>query len=682
MKTSVRIEAPAGHQASRNQEVAMQTLRLARSRVVSVLVVWASLASGCACESVVSVTPRDAGRPDAYRPASGAYDECGNGLDDDGDGAIDEDCPCGTGETQPCWDGDRAARGVGVCGDGTQQCSATGSNEFGNWLSCAMSRGPGTESCEGRIDEDCDGAVDEGCPCSEGATRACAEELLFAPCSAGTQACRGGTWTLCEGAVGPVAEVCGNGLDDDCDGMSDDPSFCACSPAPEVCGNGLDDDCDGETDESPCAAPMPDAGASDAGLDGSDAAVRDGCLPGDPLVEISVGGNQSCARRSCGSVLCWGFGWNGELGDGMFEGRDVCGSRGAVCRATPRPVLDLSDAIQISAGDTHTCALRPDHTVACWGRNLTGQLGNGACSGSEYFGCLPSDHGGAFRGESRPVTVSGLGDALEVSAGDGHTCALHRDGRVSCWGDNRAGQLGDGTTVNRVVPTLVGGLTDAVAVSAGAEHTCALRRDGSAVCWGRNDGGQLGDNTTVACSPSPGPCPGHLVPTPVVGLSNAVEIGAGSNHTCARRGDGRVACWGLNLAPGSLDRPFPVGWVGDGTTENRAAPTAVIGITDAAQLEVSGSHSCVRRETGTLVCWGNNSTGGLGDNTTTNRLVPTPVYDPFGALSDIAEIAVGQGFTCARRTDNRLFCWGRNDIGTVGDGTYLQRLSATPVVGL
>jgi hypothetical protein len=91
-----------------------------------VVVLWASLVGGCARESVVSVSPRDAGRADAYRPALGAYDECGNGLDDDGDGAIDEDCPCGTGEVQSCWDGERTARGVGSCGDGTQQCSATG----------------------------------------------------------------------------------------------------------------------------------------------------------------------------------------------------------------------------------------------------------------------------------------------------------------------------------------------------------------------------------------------------------------------------------------------------------------------------------------------------------------------------------------------------------------------------
>jgi alpha-tubulin suppressor-like RCC1 family protein len=118
----------------------------------------------------------------------------------------------------------------------------------------------------------------------------------------------------------------------------------------------------------------------------------------------------------------------------MFEGRDVCGAHGAVCRSTPRSVLGLTDAVQISAGGSHTCALRPDGSVVCWGRNLTGQLGNGACTGPDHFGCLPSERGGTSAGESRPVPVLGLTDAREISAGSGHTCALHRDGRVSCWG--------------------------------------------------------------------------------------------------------------------------------------------------------------------------------------------------------------------------------------------------------
>jgi hypothetical protein len=218
---------------------------------------WGLALSGC---SELGSAVRDAGRSDAPRPAPGTYDECGNGFDDDGDGAIDEDCPCATGESQPCWDGARAERGVGACGDGVQQCSASGSDEFGRWLACTMSAGPGAESCEGGGDEDCDGAIDEGCPCAEGATRDCAEEFLVAPCSAGTQACRGGSWTACEGAVGPMAEVCGNGVDDDCDGDSDDPALCLCAvpPRPEECGNGVDDDCDGEADEGCVFEPCPE----------------------------------------------------------------------------------------------------------------------------------------------------------------------------------------------------------------------------------------------------------------------------------------------------------------------------------------------------------------------------------------------------------------------------------------
>jgi hypothetical protein len=449
-------------------------------RPIWTLALGLSLA-GCTATSTVGVD--DAGRPDAYRPAVGAYDECGNGLDDDGDGAIDEDCPCGTGESQPCWDGARAARGVGACGDGVQQCSATGSNEFGRWLSCTMSRGPGSESCEGTVDEDCDGAIDEGCACTEGASRACTGPSEGA-CSAGAQSCRGGTWSACEGAVGPVAEVCGNGLDDDCDGVSDDPSFCSCSPVPEVCGNGVDDDCDGLSDESPCAAPTPDAGLQDGGLPDAnmepfDTGTRDdsGGVD-DPIVEVAAGWQHSCARRASGMVLCWGANGQGQLGDGTTESRP-----------TPGPVLGLTDAVELTVDSNHTCARRESGAVVCWGANSSGAIGDGTCT-TVRSGCELRRTGALS-----PTVVLGLTDAVQIAAGASHSCALRRDGSVVCWGENTEGQLGNGCSLGRDCPvalTEVVGLTDAVEVRAGGNHTCARQSSGRVVCWGTSGGAQAG----------------------------------------------------------------------------------------------------------------------------------------------------------------------------------------------
>ena len=176
-------------------------------------------------------------------------------MDDDGDGQIDEGCFCGGGETQPCFRGMYPNRGVGACADGVQRCDAVGSTEFGHWGACEMDTLPSDEACDG-ADNDCDGATDEGCPCTAGQTQGCGSEFAIAPCRAGTQTCRAdGTWSACEGAVGPSAEVCDDGVDNDCDGLEDEG--CSCVPEPEICDDGVDNDCDGTVDEPSCRRDMP-----------------------------------------------------------------------------------------------------------------------------------------------------------------------------------------------------------------------------------------------------------------------------------------------------------------------------------------------------------------------------------------------------------------------------------------
>ncbi|MCC7538451.1 MAG: hypothetical protein IT379_19660, partial [Deltaproteobacteria bacterium] len=198
-------------------------------------------------------------------------DECGDGVDGDCDGVVDQRCPCVPGDVRQCFRGDPTHRGLGSCRDGRMVC--LGSLEFGTWGPCEDDVVEADEVCDGAGgDEDCDGAPNDGCECVEGDPDLPCGTSLGA-CERGFQRCVSGTRTECEGAVGPSAEIC-NGVDDDCDGTTDEDltrpcgsDLGACRPGTETCRdgewatcaggvresaevcNGVDDDCDGMTDE-------------------------------------------------------------------------------------------------------------------------------------------------------------------------------------------------------------------------------------------------------------------------------------------------------------------------------------------------------------------------------------------------------------------------------------------------
>lgn len=244
-------------------------------RIILFVLLSASWA-GCSC-SDVNLGDDDGGLSDVGRGPQ-RLDECGNGLDDDGNGAIDDGCPCAPGETQRCFSGALAAHEVGACMGGTQVCDATAGSEWGDWGSsaCEGERLPSSETCDGS-DADCDGATDEGCPCTEGMTRGCGTEFVVAPCMAGSQACRGGSWSSCEGAIGPSADVCDDDVDNDCDGLTNEGCDCPSPPVPEVCRDAVDNDCDGEIDEPACTPDWSgDAGTVDAGCSGLTEACGNG----------------------------------------------------------------------------------------------------------------------------------------------------------------------------------------------------------------------------------------------------------------------------------------------------------------------------------------------------------------------------------------------------------------------
>jgi alpha-tubulin suppressor-like RCC1 family protein len=243
-----------------------------------------------------------------------------------------------------------------------------------------------------------------------------------------------------------------------------------------------------------------------------------------------------------------------------------------------------------------------------------------------------------------------------IAAGWGHTCAL-KGGQVYCWGHNYTGQLGDGTTTQRITPTLVAdgamGNSGVTAVAAGWGHTCALK-GGQVYCWGRNAYGKLGDGTTTQrITPT-------LVADGAMGNSGVTAVAAGWDHTCALKG-GQVYCWGWNF----------FGQLGDGTTTDRNTPTLVadgeMGNSGVTAVAAGYGHTCALKG-GQVYCWGRNVVGDLGDGTTTQRITPTLVADGAMGNSGVTAVAAGLGYTCALK-GGQVYCWGGNLHGQLGDGT-------------
>ena len=249
-----------------------------------------------------------------------------------------------------------------------------------------------------------------------------------------------------------------------------------------------------------------------------------------------------CALKSDATVWCWGRNYNGQLGDGTNRNRNQ-----------PVRVVELQNIVELEGGAQSQCARRDDGTVWCWGYNSNGQLGDGSTTN-----------------RNRPVQVSGINNALQIAGGSA-SCARLDDGSTWCWGYNGYGQVGDGTSnTNRYTPVRVSNDSDFIDVQAGVKHICARKANGTLWCWGHNRFGELGDGTTTH----------RNVPTQVLNVSDATAIAVGGEHkTCAIRAEGLMWCWGYN-AHGALGdgttahRSAPVRVVGLGPVTHMARGSA------------------------------------------------------------------------------------------------------------
>ena len=259
-----------------------------------------------------------------------------------------------------------------------------------------------------------------------------------------------------------------------------------------------------------------------------------------------------------------------------------------------------------------------------------------------------------------------------LSSGSFRTCALLDDGTVSCWGTNTYGQLGDGTNSARSTPTQTSSLGTgriAVAISAGNSHTCAILDDGTVSCWGRNNYGQLGDGTTT----------NRNTPNQTSSLGvgrTAVAISSGSYHTCAILDDGTVSCWGDNYGHQLGDGTF------FGSYRNIPNQTSSLGTgRTAVAISAGNSHTCAILDDASVSCWGDNYYGQLGDGTNSGSYTPTQTSS-LGIGRIPVAISSGVMHTCAILDDASVSCWGRNNFGQLGDGTYTDRNTPTQTSSL
>lgn len=293
-----------------------------------------------------------------------------------------------------------------------------------------------------------------------------------------------------------------------------------------------------------------------------------------------------------------------------------------------------SGVTMLDAGGEHTCALKEDGTLTCWGANTSGQLG----------------HPYAENIYDRPVEVTGLGAKVEaVAAGGEHTCALLAGGEVKCWGNNDSGQTGSGSKGDSErSPIAVTGLGTVQQLVAGGKHTCALLQSGGVKCWGSNALGAIGDGTDE---------PLRKVPTSVAGLERGVRaITAGWGHTCALLDTKKVVCWGWN-------RDGQVGNGSQGWQEEQLTPIEVLSLDGPVQsLAAGGAQTCALLETGAVQCWGLLVAAGGA-----YVRMPTPV-----AISELGykatSVAAGGNHTCALVDTHGVQCWGDNSDGQLGNG--------------
>jgi alpha-tubulin suppressor-like RCC1 family protein len=345
-----------------------------------------------------------------------------------------------------------------------------------------------------------------------------------------------------------------------------------------------------------------------------------------PWKSVSVGWGSTCAiKKSDDTLYCWGQNDYGQIARPIVSEATV--------NAAPQQVVGIPGRVlQVSVGAKFTCAVNSLANLYCWGKNATGQLGNNTTTSS-----------------TTPETVTTLsGNVKSVSAGNNSTCAVTLDGKIFCWGNGLNGKLGNASTTSSLIPIQVTGMSSgATQVSTSDDHVCAIQ-SGAVKCWGNGLTGALGNGLANE----------SYVPVAISSLSSGVtKITSGYQQSCALKGS-TTYCWGYNQ----------YGTIGDGTTTQRNSPVTLSGLAaNLKDINLGHGTACGIDSVGGLVCWGRNTEWQVGNNSETNDIQVTPSAVK-GLTKSISTVTSTTGHSCAIAQYGRLFCWGDNAFGQLGNG--------------
>ncbi|MBI5610640.1 MAG: hypothetical protein HY902_17320 [Deltaproteobacteria bacterium] len=362
-------------------------------------------------------------------------------------------------------------------------------------------------------------------------------------------------------------------------------------------------------------------------------------VPGAWAVGIAAGGNHSCALRGNGTLSCWGANGEGQLGNGTTSGP-------LYYEKIPQEVAMLTKVSSVELGDTHSCAVWGGGKLSCWGDRFSGKTGSGDNSGSA----------------TTPESAGTITDALAVTCGNQNGLAIRAGLTLWGWGGNSGNAFLTGDFTQKNSPVLVQGVLGSSAVCAGSSHVCALAAsDGTVRCWGRSGDGEVGNGKIGDLN--------EVYPPSDVGLTGIVGLACGDYHTCGWDAAGKLCCLGKNLSSQLGLGAYSAG---------AAVPVATKSISDVKAVAGGQGHTCAVTKAGAVLCWGSNDDGQAGQIASSADInFPTAVDIGGKSLG----VACGTNHSCAVRDDGAVLCWGRNSNGQLGNNSTSSGGTPVLVVG-